>query len=230
LVFIGTVVRVNATTVPEVSASESTAIVRVDEVVEGPDAPPDLAGKEITVQLSRPGGVKPGEHATFFTKGWLLGDSMAVIEVGHSAETLSPQQVRDTVHGERQKAVDQALQEEIVSAELIVTGKVTRVAPAGIPELPTEHTPLWKKADIEVESALKGHVTGHSVYVLFPASEDPAWHTSPKFREGQQGIWLLHRNQLKLRGVENQYTVLKPLDFQTRDELGRVQRLAKDSR
>ena len=67
-VFIGTVVKLNATAMPEVKASESTAVVRVDEVIDDPGAPPDLAGKEITVQLAQAGSASIGQRATFFTK------------------------------------------------------------------------------------------------------------------------------------------------------------------
>jgi hypothetical protein len=66
--------------------------------------------------------------------------------------------------------------------------------------------------------------------VAFPASVDPVWGSSPKFKEGQQAIWLLHRNQAQLPGMENQLTALKPLDVQSRDQLERIQRLVKSGR
>ncbi|MGA2373691.1 MAG: hypothetical protein ABSG11_23785 [Candidatus Korobacteraceae bacterium] len=51
------------------------------------------------------------------------------------------------------------------------------------------------------------------------------WHNSPKFHEGQQGIWLLHVNQVRLPGVQDQYTTLRPLDFQSEAQLERIRRL-----
>lgn len=80
-IFKGTVVKLKATTMPEVKASDSTAVVRVDEVIEALGTPPDLPGKEITVQLAPPGSVSAGQEYTFFTKGWLMGEGMAVIEI-----------------------------------------------------------------------------------------------------------------------------------------------------
>jgi hypothetical protein len=228
-VFIGTVVRLNATTMPEVKASASTAVVRVDEVIDGHGAPPDLAGKEITVQLAQAGSVRAGQHATFFTQGWLMGESMAVIEVAPTREAGNPQQVREMVQASRQKTADEALQREIASAEVVIAGTVTSVGPGGLPELPTEHTPRWQKAIVGVQSTLKGQVTGSSVTFFFPGSEDPVWRGSPRFKEGQEGIWLLHRNQVELPGIENQFTALKPLDFQPRDQLGRIQSLLKSA-
>ena len=229
-IFIGTVSKVNASTMPDVKASDSTAVVRVDEVIDGLGAPPDLAGKEITVQLAQPGSVRAGQKAAFFTRGWLMGESMAVIEVAPSRKAGNSQQVREMVQAARHKSADDALQSEIATAEIVVAGTVTGVSPGGLPELPSEHTPQWRKAAIVVESILKGHVAGHTVTVAFPASADPVWGSSPKFKEGQQAIWLLHRNQAQLPGIENQLTALKPLDVQSRDQLQRIQRLVKSGR
>ena len=85
-IFVGTVQGLNATTMKSVKPSDATAVVRLDKLIEAPGAPPDLAGKSITVQLHQPGALRVGQQATFFTKGWLLGNSMAVIELGHSLE------------------------------------------------------------------------------------------------------------------------------------------------
>lgn len=229
-VFIGTVVRLNATTIPDVPASESTAVVRVDEVIDAPGAPPDLGGKEITVKLLQAGSVREGQRSTFYTRGWLMGESMAVIEVAAAGEAGNPQQVREMVKASRQKSADEELQKEIASAEAVVAGTVTAVGPGGLAELPSEHAAQWQKAVIAVQSTMKGHVTGNTVTVFFPGSEDPMWRGAPRFKEGQQGIWLLHRNQIEFAGIENQLTALKPLDFQSRDQSERIQRLVKSTR
>lgn len=229
-IFVGTVSKLNASTIPEVRASDSTAVVRVDEVIDGPGAPPDLTGREITVQLAQPGSVSAGQKYTFFTKGWLMGEGMAVLEIAPPSAAGDSQQLREMVQAARQKSDDEALQTEISSAEAVVVGTVSSVAPAGIPELPTEHTPQMQKAVIAVQTTLKGHVTGKSVTVFFPSSDDPYWRGAPKFKQGQEGIWLLHRNQIEMRGLENQFTALKPLDFQTRDQQERIQRLMKSVR
>jgi hypothetical protein len=229
-VFVGTVLRLNATTMPEVQPSESTAVVRVDEILEGPGAPPDLAGQEITVQLASRGSVKAGEQTTFFTKGWLMGNSLAVIEVGRPAGAPNPSQVREQVQATHRKAADEVLQEEISSAEAIVAGTVASVRPSSIRHIGSEHDPDWYEAEITVDSVEKGHVTGHTVVVLFPNSDDVMWQSAPKFKQGQQGVWLLHRNQAKLPGVKDQFTVLKPHDFADRAELERIRSLRKNTK
>jgi len=223
-IFVGTVVRLSASTVPEVPVTDATAVVRVDDIIEGPGAPPDLKGQEITVQLSQPGSVKQGEQTTFFTRGWLFGDSMAVVEVGRASEAQGAQQVREQVSTTHQKMADEALQSEISSAEAIVVGTVASVKPASIRHLGSEHDPDWYEAEITVESVEKGHLPGHTVTLLFAHSDDVMWQSAPKFKQGQQGVWLLHRNQEKLPGVKDQYTVLKPLDFQSRDNLEHIKK------
>jgi len=50
--------------------------------MDAPGAPIDLVGREITVKLATPASVKPNDKIEFFTKGWLVGNSLAVIEVG----------------------------------------------------------------------------------------------------------------------------------------------------
>src|SRR5690349_16347477 len=66
-IFRGTVQELNATTVPALPASETTAVVRVDEVLRNAGVVTDIQGKNITVQLSSPGTLKVGEQAVFFT-------------------------------------------------------------------------------------------------------------------------------------------------------------------
>jgi hypothetical protein len=227
-IFRGTVEKSAASTMPAVPASPSTAVVRVDQVIDGPGAPPDLTGKEITVQLLDPASVKRGSQAVFFTRGWLLGNSMAVIEVG-KAPGQDSQRVTEQVRSIRQKMADEMLQEELATAEAVIVGKVASVRAAEIPHLGSEHDPDWYEARIFVESVLRGKVPDREVTLLFPHSEDVMWGDSPRFREGQQGIWMLHRNQARLPGIENQYTTLKALDFQPREQLSRVERLVKTS-
>lgn len=226
-IFRGTVEKVSASTMPTVPANESTAVVRVDQIIDAPGAPPDLAGKTITVKLLQPNSVKAGEQLTFFTKGWLMGNSMAVIEVGRSA---SAQTIRDQVQNTRGLVADEALQKQMATAEAIVQGTVTSVRPAPIPHLATEHDPDWYEAHIEVESVIRGRLPGREVTLLFPHSDDVMWKRSPKFTQGQRGIWILHRNQARLPGIENRYTALDPLDFRPAEELDRVQRLSKSEK
>jgi hypothetical protein len=230
-IFAGTVIRLGASTMAAVKPTAATAVVRVDEVVDAPGGPPDLVGQEITVQLLAPGTMKAGERAVFFTKGWLLGRSIAVIEVGHAAATQALPRLRRSVQAVRQQAADEQQRDQIATTEAIIAGKVTRVAPAKIPHIGSEHDPDWYEAEIQISSVVKQRPAGiplqGTVTLLFPHSDDVMWASSPKFHEGQVGIWLLHRNQARLPGIEDRYTALKPLDFRPPEELPRLQRLVK---
>jgi hypothetical protein len=222
-IFVGTVEALNATTMNAVAANQGLAVVRVDKVISAPGAPPDLAGKNVTVKLLPTAELRRGQEATFYTKGWLLGNSLAVIEVGHSvpAEAATQEQV-DAVH---QQMADEDLQREMASAVAVVTGVVRSVQKSKAPHIGSEHDPDWYQAEIVVRETLKGKLRGEIITVLFPHSDDVMWHNSPKFHEGQQGIWLLHVNQVRLPGVQEQYTALRPLDFQSEEQRDRIQRL-----
>jgi hypothetical protein len=229
LIFKGTVQKAEASTMPAVKPSEGTAVVRVDQVIDSPGAPPGLVGKQITMQLLERGSAETGLQAVFFTKGWLLGGSMAVIEVGRLPSTTNITDLTGQINGVRQKIADESLQTQLATAEAVVVGRVTAVHPAEIPHLGSEHDPDWYVAVIAVESLIKGRLPEREVSLLFPHSNDVMWHNSPKFKEGQQGVWLLHRNQARLPGIENQLTALRPLDFHSREELSRIERFVKST-
>jgi len=229
-IFNGTVFKPNATTMAAVPASESTAIVRVDEVIDVPQGSPSLQSQLITVSLRETDWAKPGRSAVFFTKGWLLGNSLAVIEIGHQAGTeTAAAQVRSQVGAVRARLWDEQLQQEIATSEAVVAGRVVGVRPAKLPHIVSEHDADWYEAEISVSSMEKGQLAGKSVALLFPHSEDVAWKNAPKLREGDEGVWLFHRNQVEYPNVEGQYTALKPMDFQSQQELPRILRLLRES-
>jgi hypothetical protein len=230
LIFLGTVEKIAATTMLAVKASKATAVVRVDKVIDTPDAPPGLEGKQITVRLLEPGSMKRGSKAVFFTKGWLLGKSMAVIEVGRLGSNSDMRSLAKQINNVRQRMADEAVQTQLITAEAVIVGRVTTVSRADIPRLGSEHDPDWYVALIDVETVIKGELPEHTIKLLFPKSDDVMWHNSPKFKEGQQGIWILHRNQARLASIENQYTALRSLDFLSRKEQGRIERLVKTTK
>src|SRR5881296_4427726 len=83
IIFIGTVTQVGAVAVPELPASPRTIVVRVDQVLEKPSAVALATGDSVTVETRRPGSLKAGTQATFYTTGWIFGRGVAVREVGH---------------------------------------------------------------------------------------------------------------------------------------------------
>src|SRR5580698_6468697 len=180
-IFVGTVVALNATTMNAVAANEGLAVVRVDKVISAPGAPPDLAGKNITVKLLPTAALRRGEAATFYTKGWLLGNSLAVIEVGHSvaAEAVSQEQV-NAVH---QQMADEDLQREMASAVVIVAGVVRSVQKSKAPHIGSEHDPDWYQAEIVIRETLKGR----SVVAIARCSASVRLHSSSHGRRLSAG-------------------------------------------
>src|SRR2546428_7813776 len=71
IIFVGTVMRVGAVAAPDLAASPLTAIVRVDQVLEKPDAVGLVEGDSVTVQAGRQNSLKGGMRATFYTTGWI---------------------------------------------------------------------------------------------------------------------------------------------------------------
>ena len=242
IIFIGTVTKVGAVAVPEVPASDRTIVVRVDQVLEKPAAVALTPGDSVTVQTVRPGSLKAGTQATFYTTGWIFGRGVAVREVGHepgrSPVVAAVQQ--QAVARARLDVNDADLKAHIDRAAMVVGGRVQQVRPAELGAAPahprriTEHDPQWQEAIIQVQDGIKGAQAGEQVVVRFPGSHDVAWVGAPKFAEGQEGTFLLHVDSttgsphamIGGRSVPA-YTALHQLDVLTRQDAARVRVLIK---
>src|SRR5216117_3319944 len=242
IIFIGTVTQLCAVAVPEVPASDRTIVVRVDQVLEKPAAIALGPGDSVTVQTVRPGSLKPGTQATFYTTGWIFGRGVAVREVGHEPDR-SPVVVAD-----QQEAVARArrdvhvadLRAHIEKAAMVVAGRVEQVRPAELAAAParpkriTEHDPDWQEAIIQVEDGIKGAQAGERVVVRFPGSSDVAWVGTPKFAVGEEGTFLLHKDSttgspltmIAGRSVPA-YTALHKVDVLSKQDATRVRALIK---
>jgi hypothetical protein len=245
-VFQGTVQKVKAATLKEIPVSDQTTVVRVDRLVQSPEALSDYAGHTITVQLAPGEKVTPGASYVFFTNGWIFGDSLAVRSVGH--EDATPPAVAALASHPDDPVASLGTREALAQAaqaDLIVTGRVSavrlaegeakaRAVGAGsgrTTERISEHAPLWQEAVIDVDGVHKGKHGSKKVIVRFPSSTDARWHKAPKFQTGQEGIFMLHQNQAPAPksaalaagapGPE-EYTALDPADVQPLDELPRI--------
>jgi hypothetical protein len=228
----GTIHKMGAATLRAVSPTDSTAVVKVDRIFYGPQPFTDHLGKLITIQLRDIQPAKKGYKAVFFTRSWLYGDSVAVVEVGRVTGADNTAMQKD-IDAASQNLADQRLADRLARATLVIAGKVTQTAPAREAQrrrIETEHDPDWWTAEIAVASVEKGALTAKTVTILFPNSTDELWIDTPKCKPGQDGIWILQRDQkekgwpvLRAPGL----TALDPLDYQTRDQLDRVRRLVK---
>jgi hypothetical protein len=231
-IFAATVVKLGVATVPNFEVQAGTVVVRVNRVLRTPEVVGNLSGKEITVQLKDPQGVKVGDEAIFFARGLVYAESIAVGEVAPRqtitelgrAEQVA--RVTDVVG----RLPDLQVQAHAVEADLVIVGKVISVrlvtAQTGGPV--THHDPNWQEAVVEVESVEVGSLDQKSVVFLFPSSQDVKWHQVPKFQVGMEGVFLLHRRQIEELKQECN-VVLDPLDFQPRSRLEGIRRALKGS-
>jgi hypothetical protein len=240
-VFSGTAERVGDATLPEIETSDATAVVVVDEIVRAPEQFAALTGSRITVMLREPASVREGEQALFFTTGWLFGDGIAVQELEHRPVEEAPESLRAAVGGAVEASQARRLQQRVEEADAVIAGRVTAVRPseqtatAALGEQPTapitEHDPQWWEAVVDVETVVKGDITAEPTVVLFPGSMDVAWRDAPKFHPGQEGVWLLHREDVPAAAdaaFPQVFTVTNSDDFHEKERLDDVRKLVEE--
>jgi hypothetical protein len=233
-VFVGQVKALGATTMPElVPASDNLAVVEVQDIVRSPINLSGYVGRSVTVQLLRAGSEKVGLTAVFFTRGWILGDGAAVIEV-HQAAGMAAGDAKELLSRGRKENETQNLKDQLSSAPVVITGKVVSVKAQPASQQPTEHDPQWQDATVQITSVEKssGATPSGVIHVLFPASQDIAWVNSPRFREGQEGVWILHKipgsvNYKGLAAPSRTFAALSKSDFKSLDDLSTIRALLK---
>jgi hypothetical protein len=227
----GTVQKVGAATLPEVQPSAHTFVVHVDDVLHGPQEFRDHVGRQITLYSEDPKGLEAKTRAVFFTRSWLYGRTLAVVEVGRMATDGNP--LKDDIAEAERQAADRRLAARIAKAALVVVGEVGDVGagPKLRRHVETEHHPEWATAYVKVRDTLKGKAQDDPLHVVFPRSNDELWLESPKFAPGQEAILILQQNQeekgwpvLRVPGL----TALDPLDVQPPEELDRVRKLVEE--
>jgi hypothetical protein len=221
-IFRGTIRQLGSATLPEVRVGDDTAVVTVDEVLLAPPKLGDYTGKNITVQLRS--GVGDERKFVFFTTSWLYGSGLAVREVGRLGQTQAAG-IEQRLAAAQQRLADDHLKSRLDAAELVVVGRVTAVRTLNQGRRPhSEHDPLWRSATVSVGSVEKGTASGPTATVFFPGSTDVVWYRSPKFKVGQEGVFILDRDAGKEYRLDG-FTALEPLDFQPKTQLDRVRRL-----
>jgi hypothetical protein len=240
-IFTGTVQALRRSTVPNIPLNRRTVVVRVNKVIRGSGALSHLAGRDITVELGAHEQIRSGQAATFYTEGWLFGEGVAVRSLGHS--DVGPGAAVAAASGGdpgRAKAA-RDLDEHVADTDLIVCGRVVRVASpattargargakstlkAMVPI--SEHAALWREAVIDVDQVTKGTHRTKRVTVRFPGSTDVRWAKVPKLRPGQEGVFLLH-----CADTGSGYTLLHAQDVQplNRDHAAPRTRLSRGPR
>ena len=247
IIFVGTVSQVAATSFTGVPKSAQTIVVRVDSVLKKPTAVSLKKGDDVTVEVKDLSAFQEGTQATFYTEGWIFGSGVAVKELGHeiapSGGTPGAAETGEKTVGQAQSEIsDQDLQRRLATADYVVIGRITdvhqwRIPKSAAPRYRTsEHSANWHEAVLEVQSVLKGpKVKRNRMVVRFPLSRDVAWVNAPKFETGQQGIFILKKDQVSgaptapLGGYKvDVYTCLKPGDWLSMTDAARVRSLLKN--
>jgi hypothetical protein len=240
-VFKGTVRKLRASTEPEVKASPRTAVVRVDEVIHAPEVLADMAGHDVTVELGGRDKLATGQQAMFFAHGWVFGESVAVYAVHHPLVEAVHVAMAGAASDPVANLASQDARARFNKASVVVSGEVVSVSVTNGGDAPvnganghrlSEHAPVWRQAAIAVHAVHKGKLSGKRATVHFPSSTDVLWYRAPKFHAGQQGFFMLHkdepaagpRGKLGLAPAEAKtgWTALDPADFQPFDQPGGV--------
>ncbi|MEM5406257.1 hypothetical protein [Paraburkholderia unamae] len=206
-IFEGVLDRIGATTVSALQPAPNVAVVQVINIVKGPPALAKLPGHRITVQLREPVTAQPGRKTMFFTNSLYFGDGLAVREVGQLE--INGTELESRVRAAIRERSEELLLHRLRAAEIVVAGIAVRISPwqpktAHMRHV-SEHDPNWSECVIKVKEALKGPIkpggkgarADVEVVTLFSASMDIAWYQSPKFSEGDEGIWLLHQRSVR---------------------------------
>jgi hypothetical protein len=239
-IFQGTVQKLKAATMRSVQATDHTLVVRVDRVMQGPKTLAAYTGQDITVQLSEKGKLNKGEQAIFYTNAWLFGEGVAVQSIGHKKVLDSPRSMTSAPDAV-QTGVDQESSHHFTQADVVVQGRVLSIrmpsedsAPKALASTAatrpiSEHSGHWREAVVEVLDVLHGEHAHQQIIVRFPSSRDVRWARSPKFEPGEEGIFILHKEEPERRarrGTQTPpaaakksektpaYTALHPEDFQ----------------
>ena len=129
-VFRGTVVQAGAATMPSVPVSDGTYIVRVDDIVVASDHLLQTAGQNITVLNRKPEPLQVDDRATFFTEGWIFGESVAVLALDHEPVTAEEAVVTGPGADPRQNLEERDLRDRLQGARYVIVGRVASVQPA----------------------------------------------------------------------------------------------------
>lgn len=218
-IFRATVERVGAATLPEISDVSNCIVVKVNEVIYAPPGFTDWTGKSITVAVKESGKQKAGVEQVFYTNGWLYGKSLAVLEVASKdSREVTNQQVLDGVARNQ----DNKVRERLKASELVVSGQVIKIGETIQQKTISEHDPIWTAAIIKIDSVEKGKIQGSELKIFFASSGDIMWEVSPKFKVGDEGIWLFNRTS-----IEKGFIISEREDFYPIEKLNYIRSLLK---
>ncbi len=227
-IFYGSIVKMNASNI-SVSASGTTAIVKVEKVIDAVSPYELMEGKEITVLLANVQNKKENISQVFYTTGWYYGKTLGVKEVPNTMAKNFQDGLKEKIVRERINIHNDSLQVELKRAILVIRGVVIEsdIKQKENPARESEHNPEYRRAIIQIQTILKGQNSSKQVNVFYSGSDDVMWSNAPKLSRGQEGIFLLQLRQGPSIFPVNGYTVLDKRDVQPAGNLPTVRDLLK---
>jgi len=215
---------------PDYVKDKKASIVRVDKVLKASGGHEDFAGMEITVLLNdeQRANLKEGSSGIFITKTWLFGNSLAVLAKAIEQDNSQMEKVQNEIRQYEENQEYRLLESRVMSADLIVYGKVTQIGDMEpkMQRFETEHDPQYRIAVIIPEGILTRSADLDTVTFYFASSDDIRWYNAPKFVAGSEGIFLLRR-ATEITKDQGAYILLDSLDFQERAKLEEIKRMLK---
>lgn len=218
-IFKGTVKVLHTSTI-NAKESESLGVVNVTDIIKSPESMSNLKGKDITVSFNNVANVTAGDEIILFSNAYVLGSEVAVAEVGRMKPDESKSSVANlTANAEdaMKRYQDDQLKERIARSELVIAGKITAVNVLKLEhKFESEHDPVWTEATVQVDEMMKGKAA-KTITFVFAASTDVAWYRAPKFKQGDQGVFLLRKGQSKAQ-LRERHVIIDKEDFYTDKE------------
>jgi hypothetical protein len=228
-IFKGTVKVLHTSTI-NAKEPESLGVVKVTDIITSHGSMSNLKGKDITVKFNTISNVNIGDDIILFSNAYVLGSEVAVAEVSR-LKSDEPKYSVATLTASAQDAMkhyqDDQLKERLAKSEVVISGQITAVNLLTLEhKADSEHDPMWTEATVHVAETMKGKAD-KTITFVFPASTDVAWYRAPKFKQGDQGVFLLRKGQPKSE-LRERYAIIDKEDFyKDKESISRIRSFIK---
>ena len=151
-----------------------------------------------------------GERTVFFSEPFAYGESVAALVAGSMEVPDDAESFEELVRGVTLDLYEQELGRHLAEADAVLHGVVIERHPVSDPSPLSEHRPDWWVATVAITDLLKGDIEGE-IAVRYPNSQDVRWYNVPKPDEGDEAIFVLHRDGLVIGDAD--IAILHETDF-----------------
>lgn len=214
-IFTGRVEAAGASSLAVLSGKPNSVVVRIERIHRAAPALQNQAGQLVTV-LGAAGEGGAGRRKVYFTNPVLYGETLGVKELGSVDAPEEDEEVHTFLAGLTEEAKTEELRRHLASADAVLHARVLRrhrVSEATAATV-SEHDPDWWAAVLSIVASLKGSHEGE-ITVRYPNSRNVRWHAVPKPHDGQEAVFLLHRDGLRVGDAT--LALLHPTDLMAAD-------------